>query len=603
MFLNLFQSVSDAVRLKERLARRRFTAGMLSLGCLMTTTFPEGTIPIAATVNSSRYSGDQHSFTTRSHDCRANVCAIPYPDTKRAGAAKIPRIARAPQFPLANTFLLHSRPGASKVIHLDFDGHATTGTVWNSGGDTITTFPYSFEGDASFSDNELTQFQEIWQRVSECYSPFDVDVTTEQPPVADLMKSGSGDTRWGIRVCIGDSSPSPAPGAGGVAYLGSFNWNTDTPTFVFIVGAGDAKFIADATVHEVGHTLGLEHDGRISPSEEYYEGHGTGVTAWAPNMGVGYYVNLVQWSKGEYASANNQEDDLSIITHPTNNGFGSPNGFGLRVDDGSSTLATALPIAGATVAGVLNVNQRGVIERRTDEDWFLISAAAGTLTLDARGGPENTMLDIRMELYNQAGTLIESSNPVDLLTASINQTVAAGNYFVKIEGVSKGDPLGTGYTDYGSLGQYQITGSVPDGPNPPPPPPESSNVTVSYSARRKTLTLTGDSKGNTVAVSLQSGQLIVTGTNGTKLNNSATISPISHTGKLILNSSLGEGNDSISIVGVDASTVSLNLGGGMDSATLLFCKVRQLTVNGGPGTDSLVTTSSTITRQTVTQVP
>ena len=128
-------------------------------------------------------------------------------------------------------------------------------------------------------------------------------------------------------------------------------------------------------------------------------------------------------------------------------------------------------------------------------------------------------------------------------------------------------------------------------------------MTVSYSARRKTLTLTGDSKGNTVAVSLQSGQLIVTGTNGTKLNNSATISPISHTGKLILNSSLGEGNDSISIVGVDASTVSLNLGGGMDSATLLFCKVRQLTVNGGPGTDSLVTTSSTITRQTVTQVP
>lgn len=44
--------------------------------------------------------------------------------------------------------------------------------------------------------------------------------------------------------------------------------------------------------------------------------------------------------------------------------------------------------------------------------------------------------------------------------ASINVNVNAGTYYLKIAGVGKGD-LATGYSDYGSLGQYQITGSYP----------------------------------------------------------------------------------------------------------------------------------------------
>ncbi|MBC8117898.1 MAG: hypothetical protein H7062_26200, partial [Candidatus Saccharimonas sp.] len=210
--------------------------------------------------------------------------------------------------PLSETFFLHSRPTATKIVHLDFDGFTTTDTNWGS--TAIVTAPFNPDATAGFSDPELTAIQDIWARVAECFSPFDVDVTTQEPPTTEDLKRASGsDPRWGIRVAIGVCTPDIYPTAGGVAFLGSFSWATDTPTYVFPQRLGYSnKNITDATVHEVGHTLGLKHDGRITPSEGYYYGHGSGPTDWAPHMGVGYTANIIQWSKGEYLSADNPED-------------------------------------------------------------------------------------------------------------------------------------------------------------------------------------------------------------------------------------------------------------------------------------------------------
>ena len=72
-------------------------------------------------------------------------------------------------------------------------------------------------------------------------------------------------------------------------------------------------------------------------------------------------------------------------------------------------------------------------------------------------------LDILAELYDSNGSLIASSNPVDSLPASISKTaLPAGEYFIMVDGVGKGDPQVTGYSDYASLGKYTISGSVPD---------------------------------------------------------------------------------------------------------------------------------------------
>ena len=359
-------------------------------------------------------------------------------------------------FAYSETFLLHSNPGASHTIYLDFDGHTTSGTAWNSnfnGGSNFTTPAYNPDGISGFSNSELTSIQKVWQRVTEDFAPFDVDVTTEEPAnVADLIKSGTGDTNWGVRVVIGGSSYDwYGNGAGGVAYLGSFNWNTDTPTYVFPdqLGNGYEKYVAEAASHEAGHTLGLHHDG--TPTSGYYSGHGSGETGWAPIMGVGYYQNLTQWSRGEYSQANQLEDDLAIIT--------SQNGFGYRADDYGDSDGTA---SAANLVNSTTIDAAGIIETTADVDVFSFTTGAGTVSIDVQEFEIGANLDILAELYDSSGSLVTSANPADFLDAQLSANVSAGTYFLHVSGVGKGDPQGTGYSDYGSLGQYSFVGTIVD---------------------------------------------------------------------------------------------------------------------------------------------
>lgn len=638
----------------------------------------------------------------------------------------------------ASTFTLHSRPTATKVIYLDFDGHVTQNTPWNSSNATITTTAYDIDGSPStFSSTEQANILEIWQRIAECYSPFDVDVTTEAPTVSDLIDDGSGDTKWGIRVLFGDSNPSPAPNAGGVAYITGFGWGTngvDVPCFVLASGVGtDPKPNTDAAVHEVGHTLGLNHDGLYPSSDsrhvEYYSGQGSGKVAWAPHMGVGYYVPFVQWSKGEYANPSNTQDDLNIIT--------TQNGFGYRVDDFANNQSGSKVFPGTPGATSFAVKVSGVIESPTDEDWFKITAGSGLIKLDAVGGPANTMLDIQLSLYDSKGTLLIAANPADDVIASISRSVSGGTFYVKIEGVGLGNPLTTGYTDYGSLGQYTITGSFstvgikgapvltgtgdlfygikslaqPINPNIKVADPDNAtlasatvtiqtpvpnqdvlalvpnaqtmgNITSSYDASTGTLTLTSagatatvaqfqtalravtyyNSSGtptttprkinfivndgiinsnaltstvtigyyyitatynsgnktltiadnssivadNAVAVTLRGNLISVEGAGATRIGTQASSQPtvtFPYSGDVKVVVNFTTGNDSVSLVSLKSSAVTLNLGDGNDLANLTYCNVGTLIVNGGNGTDVLQLVGTTVATKTPISIP
>ncbi|HJQ79629.1 MAG TPA: hypothetical protein VJ828_06720, partial [Lacipirellulaceae bacterium] len=359
------------------------------------------------------------------------------------------------------TFLLHSNPGATKKIFLDFDGHVTTGTMWNTSSmlPNIFSEPFNVDGDARFNNDEHQFIQLIWALVAEDFLPFEVDVTTEDPGEEALKKTGGADQEYGIRVVLSGLSTdwyTEDMPVGGVAQLNSFSANTDTPVFVFPFELGNVKNTAEATSHEVGHSFGLAHRGDAQPfvdPREYYPGHGAGPTGWAPIMGVSYDQNLSQWSKGEYPWADNlMQDDLAMIT-------GAMHGVTYRPDDHGNDQAgaTAMSATGTEIFA------EGIIEQTTDQDWFAFDLGVEEVIFEIDPHPWLPNLDIEAKIYNADGELVETSNPIDTLNATftLNTTTSdlyvPGRYYLSIDGTGKPATTDPGYSDYGSLGYFTIS--------------------------------------------------------------------------------------------------------------------------------------------------
>lgn len=351
-------------------------------------------------------------------------------------------------FNAAQVFSLNSNASASHTIYLDFDGHITTGTDWNDGLDLPTSFSsaaYDTDGSASFSIRERRAIWEMWQRVSEDFSPFDVNVSTALPSRDQLTRGGSTDTDWGVRVVVGGDGSWYDNSGGGVALLTSFDSAADTPAFVFSENLGNqTKAIAEAISHEVGHALGLEHDGQ--GLTEYYGGSANG--SWAPIMGDSSSARLSQWSRGEYVGATTREDDLDIIT--------GQNGFGYRTDDHGDHLTTATALSFTND----DVETYGIIETNTDVDWFSFSLSTGQVALEINAFERGANLDILAEIYDATGALVVSGDISESLGVSFTGSTDPGQYYLSVTGTGQGNPLSQGYSDYGSLGQYAITGSV-----------------------------------------------------------------------------------------------------------------------------------------------
>jgi autotransporter-associated beta strand protein len=355
-------------------------------------------------------------------------------------------------FDTSQAFLLHSRPGANRVIYLDFNGHIdNTPGNWTEG---AYAPPFDVDGDeTTFNATELNRIIGVWQRVAEDFAMYDINVTTEDPGIEALRKTNSSDAVYGIRVCIGGSSSDwYSGGAGGVAFVGSFDSSNDVPCWVFPKSLGNSeKNIAEAASHEVGHSLGLSHDG-IEGGTGYYSGHGN----WAPIMGVSYSKPISQWSKGEYANPNNPQDDLAVML---------TQGAVYRPDDHGGAVATATRLS----SDASGITVSGVIERTTDLDFFRVDAVGGSLAISATPAPRGGNLRVEVKLYDAAGTLLQTATSADTSAGTqpvtLTRTVSAGVFYFSVDGIGNGDPLTTGYSDYASLGQYNasVTGAVPGG--------------------------------------------------------------------------------------------------------------------------------------------
>jgi PKD repeat protein len=434
-----------------------------------------------------------HSFSFPAEDLDAirvdDEGGVYYVDSHRPGKRRQQQQGATADAPLAEeaitlagAFTLHSKPGATRVVHLDFDGAVISGTQWNAsaGIASWTAKPFDTDGNpGSFSADELARIHEIWHRVAEDYAAFDIDVTTEEPstygPNAGLVLVTHSDA--------GTATPLPSSGAGGVAYVnvwGASYYANYQPAFVYYnnLGSGFPTYVAEAASHELGHNLGLSHDGTTSGTT-YFSGQGSGNVSWAPIMGVGYYNNVTQWSKGEYADANQAQDDIAIISAKLTT----------RADDHANALgagATALVVAADGSVSASNPENdpentqpanKGILQSRSDVDVFAFATGGGQVELQVtpawaafpRTSKRGANVDVAAALYDAAGNQVAFSNPEAETHALLGANLPAGVYYLAIDGI--GHP--TLYSDYGSLGEYFITGSVPpDAADTQPPTPD-----------------------------------------------------------------------------------------------------------------------------------
>ena len=393
---------------------------------------------------------------------------------------------------------LSSRAGAAYTLYLNFSGFNFTG-AWGGLSTPGSTPAYNLPNDDAdaFSPTEIANMRVIWTRVAEKYAAFDVNVTTVDPAIA-AGRSGTDAARQQfydasprlMQTVIGGSGAWY--GGGGVSFVNKAQfaygtsanngagsgWHTN---FCFAALApNNLPFVSEASAHELGHALGLNHqgdhftssDGTVQEREYSRNGGFTGPGTFSPVMGNSYFVQRGLWRFGRSTATATQND---VRTLCSNSGLSK-----FVKDPIGHTIATAtpLPIDGdAIVAGLAT----GVIVPTTSatasplgtsqytSDYFEFATNGSPLTLTLNAGAQRlgtgvadpgATLSGTLTILDAAGTTLAiGEDSADTLASTFVGTLPAGTYYARVG--SNGGFASTfdESAAYYSMGSYFLTGS------------------------------------------------------------------------------------------------------------------------------------------------
>ena len=155
--------------------------------------------------------------------------------------------------------------------------------------------------------------------------------------------------------------------------------------------------------------------------------------------------SITQWSNGDYPQASNKEDDVAILARK----------LSVEVDEAGDTIITAAQLS--LVGG--NGTTSGIIATRQDVDVYEVEVAgAGTLTVGAQpwmadSYTQGNNLDIELEVLDGTNKRLAFESPDKSQSCQVAVALpASGKYYLALRGV--GSP--GAYSDYGSLGQYNL---------------------------------------------------------------------------------------------------------------------------------------------------
>ncbi len=342
--------------------------------------------------------------------------------------------------------VFHSLPGAPISLYIDLDGDFTE--TWAGSAHPGLTPAFDVDGDAlTFIDTELLLIQHIWERVAEAYSPFNINVTTQDPGLDFAEQT--------MRIVVGGDG-AWAGSFGGISELDSFSdparanlsWAfikgevIVSPLTDALHGASESpvtvteRTVAEIIVHEAGHAFGLNHQRTFNPDGSVLSEYNGGDEFRAPHMGAGGLARRTLWWIGPAISADTLQDDLAVLTRDVN-------GFGYRPDEAGDTIETASPLT-PSVAGQIAT---GVIATTDDVDVYSFAQVTfGHASIRVAVAARSAMLDASITILDEQGSVIALLD-TESLGETLTVALPAGQFCVAV----------SSHGDYGDIGSYMLT--------------------------------------------------------------------------------------------------------------------------------------------------